>query len=317
MRVAGPLLLAALAGLATAGRFDALTDCRSCVAAGFGWSATKQSCGGFKNKDCGAAEPPPPPKRKRKLSAAEEVAEGAKLWQQTKAASQHAKASHYEKAAAAVGAEAYPSAAGGLAAAAASGPGRYDDAGAGAGRWAGLRAVWAAANANHTECKGFACYKPTLEADLAPWKKTGITEDIFEKTRTYNIDAGRMNHYQIIGGRLYRSQRCPSRSGRLSFHPRCEGIEHTLLELLAEDRKGKGRGKKPRIPDVEFVLNVNDKPQMAHASSPGVCLGADDKKKLCTLEPLPLFSFSKPQGIDSVKSVRRGSPAADFDAHPG
>ena len=135
-----------------------------------------------------------------------------------------------------------------------------------------------------------------------------------------------MNHYQIIGGRLYRSQRCPSRSGRLSFHPRCEGIEHTLLELLAEDREGRSfKGKdregrsfpRPRIPDVEFVLNVNDKPQMAHASSPGVCLGADDKKKLCTAEPLPLFSFSKPQGIDRVKSVRRGSPAADFDAHPG
>lgn len=85
------------------------------------------------------------------------------------------------------------------------------------------------------------CYVATLAKDLAPWRETGITEEVFERTRTYNMGTkwnppnmakarnieqggggGRMNHYQIIKGRLYGSDRCPSRSGRLTFHPRCE-----------------------------------------------------------------------------------------------
>lgn len=47
-----------------------------------------------------------------------------------------------------------------------------------------------------------------------------------------------------------------------------------------------------------------------HAANPtglGVCIGPDDKKKLCTPTALPLFSFSKPEGIDQVKSVT-GTP---------
>eukprot|EP01051_Picozoa_sp_SAG22_P009596 SAG22_NODE_809_length_7067_cov_5.261768_4_plen_310_part_00 len=183
-----------------------------------------------------------------------------------------------------------------------------------AGKWARLLALHEAAVAAHVGCKGIGCFRSVIDADLAPWNETGITRSIFERTRQYNMfdpvtkqPAGRMNHYQIIGGRLYRSDRCSSRSGRLSFHPRCEGIEHTLLELLAEDTRNKAAGKqrkgRPALPDVEFVLNVNDKPQMAGATAGGVCVGPDDKKKLCTREPLPLFSFSKPEGVDQIKSV--------------
>jgi hypothetical protein len=107
-----------------------------------------------------------------------------------------------------------------------------------------------------------------------------------------------------------------------------QGIEHTLLELLAEDRKHRAskrkrkRGFKP-IPDVEFVNNVQDKPQMAYASSErglglgGTCLGPDDKKKLCTVTPLPLMSFSKPQAgkqslVEDAAGVPVGGPFWDI-----
>ena len=100
-----------------------------------------------------------------------------------------------------------------------------------------------------------------------------------------------MNHYQIIDGKLYRSPQCRSLSGRLSFHPRCEGIEGTLLQILEEDmldsmslsQKKKASG--PRVPNTEFVINVNDKPQIAQS---------DSRNK----GPVPLFSFSKPQSFD-------------------
>ena len=55
------------------------------------------------------------------------------------------------------------------------------------------------------ECRGMDCYRDSLVRDLAPWATDGISRKVFEQTRTYNINAGRMNHYQIIGGRLYRS----------------------------------------------------------------------------------------------------------------
>ena len=113
--------------------------------------------------------------------------------------------------------------------------------------------------------------------------------------------------------RCVHAGRCPSRSGRLTFHPRCEGIEHTLLEILAEDKAWFAKPRGPPIPDVEFVVNVNDKPQMAHGApaigaSASKCLNHDDKKKLCTDIPLPLFSFSKPQGVDETQGVRGTEP---------
>ena len=48
------LLLLALAacGAGSASRFDSLTSCEDCVAAGFGWSVRKAKCGGYSNRDC-------------------------------------------------------------------------------------------------------------------------------------------------------------------------------------------------------------------------------------------------------------------------
>ena len=183
-------------------------------------------------------------------------------------------------------------------------PHAADDVPVAGGEAGGFANECAAALAHYTPCNGVECYASTLAKDLAPFiEMGGITRQIFEDTRTYNMGpaaeqacgGGRMNHSQIIGGTLYGSMRCPSRSGRLSFHPRCgafrlatrqhslkiqrvteymhagaEGIEHTLLELLKEDR---ARAKKKRrasskayigpIPDCEFVINVQDKPQVA------------------------------------------------------
>ena len=41
--------------LALGGKFDGFTSCDSCVGAGYGWSVSKQRCGGFSNKLCPAA----------------------------------------------------------------------------------------------------------------------------------------------------------------------------------------------------------------------------------------------------------------------
>ncbi|CAG9835252.1 unnamed protein product [Diabrotica balteata] len=49
--------------------------------------------------------------------------------------------------------------------------------------------------------------------------------------------------YQIINNQLYRDEYC-------MFPARCQGVEHFLLELL------------PKLPDVEFILNTRDWPQI-------------------------------------------------------
>ena len=160
-------------------------------------------------------------------------------------------------------------------------------------KWARYRDKHFAAVATFSPCSGIECYNSTIMTDLEPFREVGtVSRDAFEQTRSYNMDRtqgkGRMNHYQIIGGKLYRSDRCPSLSGRMSFHPRCEGIEGTLLQILDEDNlAGMSRRKKkktsgPPIPDTEFIVNINDKPQVQIRG------GA----------PMPMFSFSKPQGVD-------------------
>lgn len=53
----------------------------------------------------------------------------------------------------------------------------------------------------------------------------------------------RGTRYQIVQNRLYREKNC-------MFPARCSGIEHFLLELL------------PKLPDVEFILNTRDWPQI-------------------------------------------------------
>ena len=49
-------------------------DCRSCVAAGYGWSPTKGKCGGFKNKACPDPAPQPDPAAERAAAEAEAAA---------------------------------------------------------------------------------------------------------------------------------------------------------------------------------------------------------------------------------------------------
>ena len=51
MKVVAICLLAAAVCVA-AGKFDHLTSCESCTAAGFGWSEKKNKCGGFPQKTC-------------------------------------------------------------------------------------------------------------------------------------------------------------------------------------------------------------------------------------------------------------------------
>lgn len=53
----------------------------------------------------------------------------------------------------------------------------------------------------------------------------------------------RGTRYQIIKHKLYRDKDC-------MFPARCSGIEHFLLELL------------PKLPDIEFVINTRDWPQI-------------------------------------------------------
>lgn len=96
-------------------------------------------------------------------------------------------------------------------------------------------------------------YHDVAVAQLAPWRMAGI--------RRQDLDAARalgrpLVKYQILGGRLYRDEKC-------YFPPRCQGIEHFLLEIA------------PRLPDVEFLVNVQDHPVTSIES------------------PLPVFSFSK------------------------
>ncbi len=96
-------------------------------------------------------------------------------------------------------------------------------------------------------------YHDVATEQLAPWRTHGI--------RRQDLDAARaldrpLVKYQILGGRLYRDEKC-------YFPPRCQGIEHFLLEIA------------PQLPDLEFLINVQDYPVTQIES------------------PLPVFSFSK------------------------
>lgn len=101
-----------------------------------------------------------------------------------------------------------------------------------------------------------ACYDGVRERDLEPFIG-GITRPMMEKAEAVS----RVTKYQIIDGKLYRSEDC-------MFPFRCTGIEHFLLEVLHESP----------IPDTEFVVNTRDWPQLPRATQ---------------REPVPVFSFSK------------------------
>lgn len=101
-----------------------------------------------------------------------------------------------------------------------------------------------------------ACHDRVRAEDLAPFSG-GITRSMVEQAEAVS----RVTKYQIINGKLYRSEDC-------MFPFRCTGIEHFLLKLLIDHK----------IPDTEFVVNTRDWPQLPRA---------------VTRDPVPVFSFSK------------------------
>ncbi|HEX4960374.1 MAG TPA: glycosyl transferase family 90 [Thermoanaerobaculia bacterium] len=96
-------------------------------------------------------------------------------------------------------------------------------------------------------------YRDVAAAQLAPWRTAGIRREDLDKARALPRP---LVKYQILGGRLYRDEKC-------YFPARCAGIEHFLLEIA------------PELPDLEFLVNVQDHPVTRRDS------------------PLPVFSFSK------------------------
>ncbi|VDM39040.1 unnamed protein product [Toxocara canis] len=94
------------------------------------------------------------------------------------------------------------------------------------------------------------CFASQIVADLLPFQ-SGVNKSMLEAASVFGV------HYQLIGGRLFRQQNCP-------FEARCEGVEHFLLKLADS------------LPNLEFVLNVHDPPQI-RSDRPA----------------LPVFSFSK------------------------
>ncbi|KAJ8875104.1 hypothetical protein PR048_022995 [Dryococelus australis] len=95
------------------------------------------------------------------------------------------------------------------------------------------------------------CYKSVIENDLRVFSK-GITAQMVASVHNKGT------RYQVINHRLYRDANC-------MFPARCSGVEHFLIQLL------------PKLPDMEFVINTRDWPQVRSHFS----------------QPLPIFSFSK------------------------
>ena len=74
-------------------------------------------------------------------------------------------------------------------------------------KWSWYRDMHASAVAEFRPCSGFACYNVTMQADLEPFGELrSIPRSAFDHARTYNMERtqgkGRMNHYQILGGKL-------------------------------------------------------------------------------------------------------------------
>ncbi|XP_038659704.1 protein O-glucosyltransferase 1 [Scyliorhinus canicula] len=88
------------------------------------------------------------------------------------------------------------------------------------------------------------CHLSVLEDDLSHFKQ-GISSDMMADTVGQNVGT----HYQIIKGKLYRQEDC-------MFPARCSGVEHFILEIIDD------------LPDMEFVLNVRDYPQVPNWMKP-------------------------------------------------
>ncbi|XP_017102097.3 O-glucosyltransferase rumi [Drosophila bipectinata] len=81
------------------------------------------------------------------------------------------------------------------------------------------------------------CHAATITKDLEPYSDKGISQDMISQSKRQGT------LYKVIRGRIFRQEHCS--------HPlRCSSVEDVLLEI-AED-----------LPDLEFVLNVCDWPQV-------------------------------------------------------
>ncbi|GIY60215.1 protein O-glucosyltransferase 1 [Caerostris darwini] len=100
-------------------------------------------------------------------------------------------------------------------------------------------------NSSYEECssESCSCYLRTLNDDLLPWQKKGITKEDISESKNKGT------HYQIINHVLYRETEC-------MFPFRCSGVEHFILKLI------------DKLPDMEFILNTRDWPQVNKYGKP-------------------------------------------------
>ncbi|XP_026821944.1 O-glucosyltransferase rumi homolog [Rhopalosiphum maidis] len=126
------------------------------------------------------------------------------------------------------------------------------------------------------ETKNGTCFFPNILKDLEPFKD-GITHEMIIAA------ADKGTRYMIFNHDLYRETKC-------MFPARCEGIEHFLSKIQLN------------TPDVEFILNTRDWPQIIKHYG----------------DPKPVFSFSKTDDYADIMypawSFWSGGPAIKL--HP-
>ncbi|XP_065366244.1 O-glucosyltransferase rumi homolog [Calliphora vicina] len=81
------------------------------------------------------------------------------------------------------------------------------------------------------------CHVEVIRKDLATFKDKGITKQMMKEAANYGT------RYKIYKHKLYRESNC-------MFPSRCEGVEHFITKLL------------PKLPDMDFVINTRDYPQV-------------------------------------------------------
>ncbi|XP_020799613.1 O-glucosyltransferase rumi [Drosophila serrata] len=81
------------------------------------------------------------------------------------------------------------------------------------------------------------CHVQTIRKNLQPYKDNGITPVMMKQSQRFGT------LYKVIRGRIYRQENCS--------HPRrCDNVDELLLDMAVD------------LPDLEFVLNVRDWPQV-------------------------------------------------------
>lgn len=137
-----------------------------------------------------------------------------------------------------------------------------------------------AANQSYIPCingkQDCICFLKQIEQDLLPFKD-GIKESDVATAKS------RGTKYQIINKKLYREASC-------MFPSRCSGIEYFLKQAMVD------------LPDMEFIVNTRDYPQMAKTYN----------------QIVPVLSFSKTSSYYDIMyptwSFWAGGPAISL--HP-